>query len=75
MAGGIVLSCGLSQLSGMAELIGQRTGVECRVADNPENCVAAGLWEAIKYMSDSGDTGAGVYDISRFAYRMSDAVR
>ena len=75
MAGGIVLSGGLSQLSGMAELIGQRTGVECRVADNPENCVAAGLWEAIKYMSDSGGTGAGVYDISRFAYRMSDAVR
>lgn len=72
MAGGIVLSGGLSQLNGMAELIERSTGVSCRVADNPENCVAIGLWEAIKYI---GDVDTGVYDISRFAYRMSDAVR
>ena len=69
MAGGIVLTGGLSQLKGMAELIARSTGVDCRVAGNPEDCVALGLGKAMKY---AGVMRSGVYDISQFSYRLAD---
>ena len=72
MSGGIVLSGGLARLRGIQELICQNTGVACRTAPEPENCVAVGLWESLKYI-DSAD--AGVYNINQLAYRMSDAIR
>ena len=69
MTGGIVLTGGLSQMSGMADLIAKRTGVACRVAENPEDCVAKGLGKAMKY---ADVMRSGVYDISQFSYRLAD---
>ena len=66
---GIVLTGGLSQMSGMADLIAKRTGVACRVAENPEDCVAKGLGKAMKY---ADVMRSGVYDISQFSYRLAD---
>ena len=65
----IVLTGGLSQMSGMADLIAKRTGVACRVAENPEDCVAKGLGKAMKY---ADVMRSGVYDISQFSYRLAD---
>ena len=69
MTGGIVLTGGLSQMSGIADLIAKRTGVACRVAENPEDCVAKGLGKAMKY---ADVMRSGVYDISQFSYRLAD---
>lgn len=69
MAGGIVLTGGLSRLNGMADLIAERTGVACRIAGNPEECVALGLGKAIKYVDVMR---SGVYDISQFSYRLAN---
>lgn len=69
MTGGIVLTGGLSQMSGMADLIAKRTGVACRVAENPEDCVAKGLGKAMKY---ADVMRSGVYDISQFSYWLAD---
>ena len=66
---GLILSGGLAQMKGLAELAAQRTGVNCRVADHPEDCVALGTEKALKYV---GIMSAGVYDINRFSYRLSD---
>lgn len=69
MTGGIVLTGGLSQMKGMADLIAERTGVACRVAEHPEDCVALGLGKAMKY---ADVMRSGVYDISQFSYRLAD---
>ncbi|HIW73191.1 MAG TPA: rod shape-determining protein, partial [Firmicutes bacterium] len=60
---GIVLTGGAAQLNGLAELLTRRTGVVCRVAENPADCVAVGTGKALKYV---GVLSSGVYDISRF---------
>lgn len=60
---GILLTGGTAQLNGMAELMTRRTGVVCRVAENPSDCVAIGTGKALKYV---GVLSSGVYDISRF---------
>ncbi len=60
---GIILTGGVAQLNGMAEWMTRRTGVACRVADNPSDCVAVGTGMALKYV---GVLSSGVYDISRF---------
>lgn len=62
---GIVLTGGTARLNGLAEYISACTGVRCRVADNPEQCVALGVLGAMNCMK--ANTG-GVYDINQFAY-------
>lgn len=48
---GIVLTGGGSQLYGMAEMISQRTEIPCRVADDPDTCVALGCGKSLKWIS------------------------
>ena len=69
MSDGIVLTGGGSLLHGMAEYLTEQTGVTCRVAPNPEDCVALGAGDALRYLRDI--TG-GVYDINQFAYDRTD---
>ncbi|MCI8553672.1 MAG: rod shape-determining protein [Clostridiales bacterium] len=66
---GLLLSGGLSQMKGMVRLAAQRTGVACRLAEHPEDCVALGTEKALKYVDI---LSTGVYDISRLSYRLSD---
>lgn len=49
-ANGIVLTGGASQLWGMAELIRQRTDLPCRVADDPDACVANGCGRSLAWL-------------------------
>lgn len=67
---GIVLSGGLAQLQGMAQLLQESTGVACRLAENPEDCVALGTVKAIQYVNRMT---SGVYDIGQFTNTLSDA--
>ncbi len=60
---GIVLSGGLAQLNGLAQLLSESTGVVCRLAENPEDCVALGTVKAIQYVNRMA---SGVYDIGQF---------
>lgn len=48
---GIVLTGGGSQLYGMADLISQRTEIPCRVADDPDTCVAHGCGKSLAWIS------------------------
>ena len=68
---GITLSGGGALLKNMPERVTRRTGVACRVADDPESCVAIGTGKALKYV---GVMANGVYDINQFAYRLSDSI-
>lgn len=47
---GILLTGGGSLLWGMAELVAQRTGLPCRVADDPASCVANGCGKSLKWI-------------------------
>lgn len=47
---GIVLTGGGSQLYGMASLISQRTELPCRVAEDPDSCVALGCGKALSWI-------------------------
>ncbi len=68
---GIVLTGGGAQLFGMAAYIERNTGVACRVAENPDECVAIGTGRALKY---AGMLTSGVYDIDKFSYHLSDTL-
>ena len=68
---GIVLTGGASRLNGMDELLTRRTGVVCRVAGNPTDCVALGTGKALKFV---GVLSSGVYDISRFTTSQVDSI-
>lgn len=48
---GIVLTGGGSQLWGMAEMISQRTEMPCRVADDPDTCVANGCGKSLAWIT------------------------
>ncbi|MCM1168263.1 MAG: rod shape-determining protein, partial [Ruminococcus sp.] len=52
LSNGILLTGGGALLGGLAELITDRVGAPCFIADNPIECVARGVDEAFK-MSDS----------------------
>ena len=52
---GITLTGGGSQIWGMAQLLQERTEIECRVADDPDSCVAYGCGKSlgwIKHMQE-----------------------
>lgn len=67
---GIWLTGGMAQLYGLPERIAHITGVECRVAENPTQCVAIGACRALQYTSSFSE----VFDLGNFSYRLSDAV-
>ena len=48
---GITLTGGGSQIWGMRELITERTGIACTLADNPESCVAFGCGKSLGWIN------------------------
>ena len=48
---GITLTGGSSQLWGMAQLIEDRTGIACTIADDPDSCVAYGCGKSLAWMN------------------------
>ncbi len=72
MTAGITLTGGGVQLGGLPEAISRFTGVDCRIADNPSDCVAVGTGEMLKR---SGAIYSGVYNIGQFSYPLSDSAR
>ncbi len=68
---GMVLTGGGALLHGMAAYIERNTGVACRVAECPDECVAIGTGKALKY---AGMLSAGVYDMEKFSYHLSDTL-
>ena len=48
---GITLTGGGSQLWGLSYLLKERTGIDCRVADNPEYCVAFGCGKSLEWIN------------------------
>lgn len=48
---GITLTGGSSQLWGMAQLIEDRTGIHCTIADDPDSCVAYGCGKSLAWMN------------------------
>ena len=50
-ATGITLTGGASQITGMAQLLTERTGIPCTVADDPDSCVAYGCGKSLRYIN------------------------
>lgn len=48
---GIVLTGGGSQIWGMDQLLQERTGIACSLADDPEACVAYGCGKSLSWMN------------------------
>ena len=48
---GIVLTGGSSQIWGMAQLLSERTGISCHVADDPASCVAYGCGKSLSWIT------------------------
>jgi len=48
---GIVLTGGCSQLYGFTQLLEDRTGIHCIVADNPDSCTALGCGKSLKWIN------------------------
>ena len=48
---GITLTGGGSQIWGMSQLLTERTGIVCRVADDPDSCVAYGCGKSLEWMN------------------------
>ena len=48
---GITLTGGASQLFGMDELLSERTGVRCTLADDPDSCVAFGCGKSLNWIN------------------------
>ena len=48
---GITLTGGCSQLAGMDQLLTECTGVVCRVADDPDSCVAYGCGKSLGWIN------------------------
>jgi len=67
---GLTLTGGQAQLRRLPELLEQATGIPCRVAENPAQCVAIGAGKALQYASSFSK----VYDLGSFSYRLSDNV-
>ena len=51
---GIVLSGGGAKLPGLAEAVSTALNVNCRVADNPQSCVALGCGLTLEHMAEFG---------------------
>lgn len=71
LTSGITMTGGVSQLKGLSQRLAAYTGVECRLAEEPETCVALGTSKTLKFASS---LSAGVYDIGQFSYRLSDSM-
>lgn len=69
MADGITLAGGGARLNGMCERLSRELGVECRLADNPEDCAALGAGGAFSSKKTAIDN---VYDVNLFSYDRSD---
>ena len=50
---GIMLSGGLAQMNGFADLIERTTGIAVHVAKRPEECVVAGCFKATEYIEEA----------------------
>ena len=50
-ANGITLTGGGSQIWGMGNLLSERTGVPCTVADDPDSCVAYGCGKSLSWIN------------------------
>ncbi|MBR7122093.1 MAG: rod shape-determining protein [Oscillospiraceae bacterium] len=48
---GITLTGGASQIAGMEQLLTERTGIRCRIADDPDSCVAYGCGKSLAWIS------------------------
>ena len=48
---GITLTGGCSQIWGMAELLMERTGINCTLADDPDSCVAYGCGKSLSWIN------------------------
>ena len=72
MTTGITLTGGGVLLGGLSEAISNFTGVDCRIADNPLDCVAVGTGKMLKR---SSAVYSGVYNIGQFSYPLSDSAR
>jgi len=48
---GIVLTGGCSQIFGFAELLAERTGIGCIVADDPDSCTALGCGKSLAWIN------------------------
>ena len=72
LVGGICMTGGGSQLNGMVHAVSLFTGVKCRLADDPTDCVAIGTGKSLKYV---GMMFSGVYDVGQFSYPLSDSAR
>ena len=51
---GIMLTGGGAQLSGLADAVTAALKVECRVAENPQTCVAVGCGRTLENLADYG---------------------
>ena len=49
---GITLTGGCAQIAGMAELIMEKTQIDCRVADDPASCAAYGCGKSIAWINN-----------------------
>ena len=54
---GITLTGGGSQIWGMDQLIHDRTGIACHIADDPDSCVVYGCGRGIKWINDKLNEG------------------
>ncbi len=52
---GITLTGGCSQVWGFAELLMERTGVSCIVADDPDCCTALGCGKSLSWINDMNE--------------------
>ena len=48
---GITLTGGASQIWGMDQLLTERTGIPCHVADDPDSCVACGCGKSLSWIN------------------------
>jgi len=48
---GITLTGGGSQIFGMQQLLKERTGIDCVIADDPDSCVAYGCGKSLAWMN------------------------
>ena len=48
---GITLTGGTSQIWGMDRMLAERTGIPCRLADDPDSCVAYGCGKSLAWMN------------------------
>ena len=59
---GITLTGGGSQIAGMEQLLTERTGIPCTLADDPDSCVAYGCGKSLAWINHMSE---GPINISR----------